>query len=312
MGFIKVTTYGVALSLACLLGVSCDNKAKDTNKVELKNIRETTFTIAILPEQNVFEQKKRYKPLAEYLSNTLNVNVKIKLLDSYGSIYDEIKNKTIDAAFFGSFNYVLTRARADIEPIARPVEIGGNSNYKGIIFTRKDSGLNRDIRTWKGKRISLVHEVTTAGYIFPRWYLKRHGVDNFENYFRKIIFSGSHDAAILAVFKGQADIGAAKDLIFKKLLSENPAIRDEIVVLAESISVPSNSLCVRGDLKNNIKSSLKKTLLTMHNTNNGKTALAALNAERFIETSDSEFDELREMARDIGINIRTYQFRDSR
>jgi phosphonate transport system substrate-binding protein len=301
----------VAITL-CLLAVSCSQKPEDIAKVEPKNIRESAFTIAILPEQNVFEQKKRYRPLAEYLSDTLNVNVKIKLLDSYGSIYDEIKNRTIDAAFFGSFNYVLTRARADIEPIARPVEIGGNSNYRGIIFTRKDSDLNSDIRTWKGKRISLVHEVTTAGYIFPRWYLKRHGIDNFEKYFRRIIFSGSHDAAILAVLKGQADIGAAKDLIFKKLLSENPAIRDEIVVLAESISVPSNSLCVRADLKNNIKSSLKKTLLSMHNTDNGRTALAALNAERFIETSDSEFNELRQMAGDIGIDIRTYQFRDSR
>jgi hypothetical protein len=50
----------------------------------------------------------------------------------------------------------------------------------------------------------------------------------------------------------------------------------------------------------------------MHNTDNGRTALAALNAERFIETSDSEFNELRQMAGDIGIDIRTYQFRDSR
>jgi len=302
----------IILQISLMATACSDREAGDLIKGESKRIKEGTFTIAILPEQNVFEQKKRYRPLAEYLSDTLNVNVKIKLLDSYGSIYDEIKNRTIDAAFFGSFNYVLTRARADIEPIARPVEIGGNSNYKGIIFTRKDSGLNSDIRTWKGKRISLVHEVTTAGYIFPRWYLKRHGIDDFEKYFRRIIFSGSHDAAILAVLKGQADIGAAKDLIFKKLLSENPAIRDEIVVLAESISVPSNSLCVRADLKNNIKSSLKKTLLSMHNTDNGRTALAALNAERFIETSDSEFNELRQMAGDIGIDIRTYQFRDSR
>lgn len=300
------------LAIFLLLLVSCSNTPPEIDKVKPQKIRENTITIAILPEQNVFEQKKRYRPIAEYLSNTLNANVKIKLLDSYGSIYDEIKNKTIDAAFFGSFNYVLTKARADIEPIARPVEIGGSSNYKGIIFTRKDSGLNSDIQTWKGKRISLVHEVTTAGYIFPRWYLKRHGINNFESYFRRIIFSGSHDAAILAVFKGQADIGAAKDLIFKKLLSENPAIRNEIVILAESIEVPSNSLCVRGDLKSEIKSLLKKSLLTMHNTDNGKTALAALNAERFIETSDSEYNKLREMAGDIGIDIRTYQFRDSR
>lgn len=295
-----------------LLLLSCSNTQPGIDAATPQKIRETTITIAILPEQNVFEQKKRYKPLAEYLSNTLNANVKIKLLDSYGSIYDEIKNKSIDGAFFGSFNYVLTKAKAEIEPIARPVETGGHSNYKGIIFTRKDTGLNADVRTWKGKRIALVHEVTTAGYIFPRWHLKKHAINNFDRYFSRIIFSGSHDAAILSVFKGQADIGAAKDLILKNVLSENPAIKDDIVILAGSFSVPANSLCVRGDLKDDIKASLKKTLLSMHNTHDGKTALTALNSVRFIETSDSEFDSLREMAKDIGIDIRAYSFRNSK
>lgn len=295
-----------------LLLFSCTGTTTETDTVKPQKIRENTFTIAILPEQNVFEQKKRYKPLAEYLSDKLGINVKIKLLDSYGSIYDDIKNKTIDGAFFGSFNYVLTQARTDIEPMARPVETGENSSYRGIIFTRKDSGLTVNVKTWKGKKIALVHEVTTAGYIFPRWNLRKHGIKNFEQYFGRIIFTGSHDAAILSVFKGQADIGAAKDLIFEKLLSENPAIKDEMVILARSIAVPSNSLCVRGDLDSSIKDSLKRVLLSMHNTHAGKNALKAMNALRFKETTDSEFDALKEMAKDLDIDIRTYPFRDKR
>ena len=291
---------------------SCTGTVPETDTVRPQKIREKTITIAILPEQNVFEQKKRYKPIAEYLSNALDVNVKIKLLDSYGSIYDEIKNKTIDGAFLGSFNYVLIQARTDIEPVARPVETGENSSYRGIIFTRKDSGLTGDVRTWKGKKIALVHEVTTAGYIFPMWYLRKHGINSFEQYFGRIIFTGSHDAAILAVLKGQADIGAAKDLIFDKLLSENPAIKDEMLILAKSIAVPSNSLCVRSTLDSNIKESLKKTLLSMHNTPKGENALKAMDALRFKETTDSEFDALKKMARDIDIDIRTYPFRDKR
>lgn len=298
--------------ILCLLLISCSQNPEDITKIEPRNIRESTFTIAILPEQNVFEQKKKYRPLAEYLSNALDVNVKIKLLDSYGSIYDEIKNKTIDGAFFGSFNYVLTKARSDIEPVARPVEPDGSSSYRGIIFTRKDKKLTDNIETWKGKSIALVHEVTTAGYIFPRWHLKKYGIKNFEQYFGRVIFTGSHDAAILSVFKGQSDIGAAKDLIFEKLLSENPAIKKDMVVLAKSIAVPSNSLCVRGDLNKKVEESLKRTLLSMHNTPDGKNALKALGAVEFKETRDSEFNELREMAAEIGIDIKTHPFRNRR
>lgn len=302
----------VLLALFLTILLSCSSKPEDIVKVEPKNIKESTFTIAILPEQNVFEQKKRYKPLSEYLSNALNINVKIKLLDSYGSIYDEIRNRTIDGAFFGSFNYIMTKARGGIEPLARPVEPDGNSNYKGIIIARKDSYLTDDVQKWKDRSIALVHEVTTAGYIFPVWYLKKNGVNNFKEHFGRIVFTGGHDVAIMAVLNGQADLGAAKDLILQKMLSENPAIKNDIVILAESVSVPSNSLCVRSNLNVSVKNSIKKALLAMHTTPEGKEALKALGAAKFQETEDSEFDSLRKMAADLGINPGTYPFRHKR
>ena len=308
-----ITVLSFLFSIFILLSLlSCGGSEPKAEQMRSKKIRETSFIIAILPEQNVFEQKKKYKPLTEFLSEKLDVNVKIKLLDSYGSIYDEIRNKTIDAAFFGSLNYVLTKAKTEIEPIARAVEKNGVSNYRGLIFTRKDKGITSDLMTWKNKKIALVHEVTTAGYIFPAWYLKKNGIQHFEQNFSKIVFYGSHDAAIMSVFKGDAEIGAAKDLIFEKLLSENPAMKDDLIILASSIKVPSNSLCVRSDLDDKFKQSLKKILLSLHTMQDGKHALEALNAVKFKETKDEEYDLLRKMTEEIGININTYSFREKR
>ncbi len=297
---------GIKLLLALLpLFVGCGNPSLGTDTLTPKKVREQAVTIAILPERNVFEQKKRYKPLAEYLSEKVNVNVRIKLLDSYGSIHHEITNQTIDGAFLGSFNYVLNRTRTDLEAVARPVEKGGSSGYRGVIFTRKDSGLTSDVQTWRGKKIALVHKVTMAGYVFPVWHLNKQGIQDLNNYFSKIVFLGSHDAAVLAVFKGQADMGAAKDIILQKMLAENAAMKDEIVILTSSVSVPSNTLCLRSGLQNGIKDSLKKSLLSMHDTAGGKAALQALNAVKFIEATDSEFEVLRRMADDIDLDIRS-------
>ena len=50
----------------------------------------------------------------------------------------------------------------------------------------------------------------------------------------------------------------------------------------------------------------------MHDTADGKTALQALNAIRFIETTDSEFDTLRRMADDIDLDIRSAPFWDEK
>jgi len=50
----------------------------------------------------------------------------------------------------------------------------------------------------------------------------------------------------------------------------------------------------------------------MHNTPEGKNALKAMNALRFKETTDSEFNALKRMAKDLDIDIITYPFRDKR
>ncbi len=291
---------------------ACSGAPADSDNLSPPRIMEPLFIVAIVPERNVFEQKKRYKPLARYLSEKLGLNVKIKLLDSYGAIYDEIQNTSIDGAFFGSFNYVLVKTRADIEPVARAVEGAGGADYKGIIFTRKDTGVTGDVESWRRKKIALVHKATTAGYVFPVWHLRKQGITDFNQYFSKLIFAGSHDAVILSVFKGQADIGAAKDSILQKLLLENKAMRDEIIILASSISVPSNSLCLRKGIDRNIKQSLSHALLSMHNAPDGKMALQELNASKFIATLDSEFNALRQMAEDIGVDPRSYPLRDRR
>lgn len=292
------------LVLACLaILLSCTDSTQMPELVKPGPVSGESLTIAILPERNVFEQKKKYRPLADYLSKTLGINVKIKLLDSYGAIYDEIEHGTIEGAFFGSYNYVLAKARADIEPIARPVDAEGKSNYRGIIFTRADSGLTRKAATWKGKRIALVHEVTTAGYIFPKWYLSQQGIGDFKRHFSRIIFAGSHDAAILAVMKGQADLGTAKDTIYTSLLAENPAVQQEMVVLAESIEVPANTLCLRSGLSPALKGGLKRELLGMHMNPDGQRVLAGLGAAAFRETHDSEYDALREMTKALAIDL---------
>ena len=294
--------------ITLILLISCNDNIDTVEKTEKHKIREKTFTIAILPEQNVFEQKKRYKPLAEYLSNKLDMNVKIKLLDSYGSIYEEIIKKKIDGAFFGSFNYALTKARTNIIPVARPVTPDGNSTYTGLIITRKDSRITKEIKTWKGKKMALVHRATTAGYIYPRWLLRKHGFRDMKTIFSRIIFTGSHDTAILEVFKGRADIGAAKNLIFNKVINENPILKNDMVILYESVGVPSNTLCLRDDIDIKLITRIGNILLRMDKDPSGIDALKRLGAAAFISTADEDYAPVYKMAEELDIDLKAYPF----
>lgn len=305
--YMKRTSVVCAIFLALLFFGACSEKRREEKPaVDAKHISTDSFVIALLPAQNVFEQKKRYKPLADYLSRSLGIPVKTKLLDSYDAIYNEMLHKRVDAAFFGSLSYVVMDSKLELEPIARPFKKDGTSTYRGVIFALKGKGITDDVRTWKNKRTALVHKSTTAGYIFPKYHLYKKGVLRFEDYFSKVIYMGSHDASILSVLTGDADIGCASDQIFDRLAGENPLIKEKLLVLARSAPVPANIFGVRKDTDKLLKERLREALMNMEKTPEGKEVLSTLGSVRFIETKKSEFGPVFEMLNTLGLQPDTF------
>lgn len=205
------------------------------------------FVIATIPERNIIRQEERYRPLVEYLSRKLVTKVKIGLrhLSSYEDIVDEFIEGRVSAAFFGSFVYALTQAKVGVEAIAGPVK-DDISQYRGLIFTRKDSGI-KDWKDLKGRSFAMI-KATTAAEVFPKMFFKNHGIENFANYLGEIHYVGSHDMSILKVLNGEIAAGAAKDLIYEKLAREDPRIEREMNILGRSVPVPENALVVRKNI----------------------------------------------------------------
>ncbi|MHB8835861.1 MAG: phosphate/phosphite/phosphonate ABC transporter substrate-binding protein [Candidatus Methylomirabilia bacterium] len=269
------------------------------------------ITIALLPERNVFAQKKRYKPLQEYLSTALNQPVVFKLLDNYQVIFTEILEHRVEGAFFGSMNGAIAQLKGGVEILARPVELSGVSTYHGKIFTKLDSGITRDPKTWKGKRIALVNKVTTAGYLYPLSLLRLSGFKGEpETYFKQMIFTGSHDAAILAVFNGESDFGACKNTVYEEYTKLHPEIQRNLTVLASSSVVPSNGLGVRPDLDPELKRRLREALLTMNTGEDGQRALRQFQAQSFVATGADDYEPVFSMAKQAGLDLRAWPLRE--
>jgi phosphonate transport system substrate-binding protein len=260
------------------------------------------LTIALIPEEDIFEQRKRYNSLANYIGKKLSVDVKLKFLESYGDICKEIVKGRVDAAFFGSFTYAQAHAQTGVEPIARPVWPDGSSTYSGYIFVRKDSGIKgpKDMRE---KRLVLVHKATTAGYIFPLDYFAQQGISDINSYFKKVVFVGRHDYACWSVYIKEADVGAAKNHIFNDLAKSFPKFKQSMLILAESSEVPSNGLAVRRDIESALKLRLKEVLLNLNKSDEGRTVLSEFGAIRFIQTSNEDYRPLYEMLQRLNINL---------
>lgn len=262
--------------------------------------------IGLIPELNVFKQRERFQPLADYLSKKIGVKVKLTIFSKYGGIVERFKTHKMDGAFFGSFTGATAIRELGVEPLARPVNLDGSSTYHGYIFVRKDSGI-KDVKDMRGKRVAFVDKATTAGYIFPMAYFKENGVKDIDKYFREYYFAGSHDAAVYAVLNKKADIGAAKHSVYDRVKRNDPGVEKELIILAESPKVPSNGLCVRKDLNKTIKEKLKNALLNIDRDPNGKVALEKFGALRFIETTASDYQPVFDLMKRAGIGTKNQE-----
>jgi phosphonate transport system substrate-binding protein len=267
------------------------------------------LTIGLIPEQNVFKQFKRYRPLGNYIEKKSGIKITFTVLPRYGNIIESFEKGEMDGAFWGSFTGAMAIKKLDIEFIARPVNLDGTSSYKGYIFVHKYSIIN-SVDRMRHMVIAFVDKATTAGYVFPVAYLRDHGVRNIDTYFKDYFFTGSHDAAIYAVLNKEANIGCAKNTIFDMLAENDPEVKDNLVILTESPEVPSNSLGLKSQIEPALKEKLKKVLLNMESDPDGKVVLQQFGVIRFIETTSDDYKPVLELAEKAGINLKNYKYQN--
>ncbi len=264
--------------------------------------------IGIIPEIDLMSQMERYSPLCKYLGEKLGIEVGVKPLTNYGLIYEEMRDGKIDAGFFGSFVYAMTRARIGIEPLARPVSPDGTSTYSGLTFVRNDSPIKTPAQM-KGKTIALADPITTGSYLAQKEYLARHGIDLDKDL--KIIWAGSHDAAINAVVFKQADIGGAKDLQVARFREKNVMLGTGLRILDETPKdrVPDNALAVRKELDVALRNKLRNVLLNMNKSSEGRAVLARFGASCFVPTKDSDYRSVYRMVKHLKIDLTSYPYK---
>ena len=268
------------------------------------------ITIGLLPEMNVFAQMQRFQPLADYLSQEIGTEVQLSMLSRYGNIIERLRAQKIDAAFLGSFTGALAISQLNVIPIARPINLDNTSTYHGHIFARKDNNISK-ASDMQGKTIAFVERSTTAGYVFPLAWLKKEGVADYTVFFKEYFFAGSHDAAIDAVLNRKADIGTAKNTIYEYYLDNNPLAQEElIIIIASSVPVPSNGLCVMQTVSKETIAKLQAALLGLDKNPAGRQVLKTFRALKFVKTDTTDYGPVRDMAKEAGINLESYHYQN--
>ena len=259
------------------------------------------LTIALIPEKNESDQRRRYRHISSYLAGKLGIRVRLDMVP-YDQMAETLASGEAQAGFFGSYGYVLTHKKSGVIPLARPVWQDGTSTYAGLMVVRKDENI-QTVADMENKKLVFVSKTTSAGYVFPKAYLLQNGVSDVEKYFSSVVYGGSHESAAWAVYSREADVGAVKNHIFNNLKRDDPNFAEQMMVLAKSKDVPSNSFAVSPHLDPRLREKIQELLLSMHVDPQGRKKLIKFGAQKFIVTTDDHYQPCYEMLKNAGINL---------
>jgi len=165
------------------------------------------LVFAVIPAENASGVIGRYTPFTEYLSRTLGTKVTLRVANDYAAVIEGQRAGNIHIGMYGPASFARAlKTGAPVEAFVIEVNDDGTKGYHSVFYVKKDSPYQK-VQDLKGKNLGLVDPNSTSGNNVPRFVLDKMGI-NPEQFFGKVIYTGSHENAIIALQQGTVDMCA--------------------------------------------------------------------------------------------------------
>ena len=162
---------------------------------------------AIVPAENASGVTNRWTPFTEALSKTLGTKVTLRVANDYAAVIEGQRAGNIHIASYGPSSFARAlMTGAQIEAFAIEVNLDGTKGYYSVFYVKKDSPFQK-VEDLKGKNLGLVDPNSTSGNNVPRFALNKMGIKP-EEFFGKVVYTGSHENAVIALQQGTVDMAA--------------------------------------------------------------------------------------------------------
>lgn len=233
-----------------------------------------------------------YKQLMDYIGKKIQKPIELIQRDSYQEVNDLLKQGKIKIAFVCSSPYCILHDEIGMELLAVP-EVSGKKTYRSYIIIRRDSPV-KSLEELEGRSFAFSDPLSNSGYLAPRYMIHKMG-KNSDKFFKKQLFSGSHDNSIKFVAERFVDAAGVDSLIWEYYNKVNPEFTSLTRILAKSEEFGMPPVVVQKDFDNEFKEKIRKILLDMDREPEGKEILDKLLIDRFILGSDKDYDSIRQM-----------------
>jgi phosphonate transport system substrate-binding protein len=231
------------------------------------------ITFAVIPAENGSGVTERYAPFVAYLSKELGIKVTLRVANDYAAVIEGQRAGNIHIGYYGPASFsraLVTGVKTDAFVI--DVNSDGSKGYYSVFYVLAKSQYQK-LDDLKGKNLGLVDPNSTSGNNMPRFKMNQMGIDP-EKFFSQVVFTGSHENAVLALAQGTVDVcanwwNAEDDSNLTRMLNKGMVKstdgtlmkKEDFRIIVKSDLIINSPYAYLDELPDGMKAAIKKAFL---------------------------------------------------
>jgi phosphonate transport system substrate-binding protein len=294
------------------------------------------LVIGFVPSREAGQLVEDIEPLAEYLSEELGIPVRGVVSNDYTGLVTAMQTGQAHIGALPPYGLVQAVDQAGAEIILQS-ERFGSGTYHTQFFTNNPDlycadepeentrivddeevtylncndtarandetpegpvGIEALENVEPGTTVSFVEATSASGYIFPATVFLTQGMNPESDL--NPLFAGSHDASVIAVCEGQAEVGVSFDDARTAAVTDCD-VASEVVVFAYGPEIPNDGVAVSGELPAELRQQIADALMAYAETEEGAEVLDSIyEISAFTEPNLDALEIVRQAVEQLG------------
>ncbi len=284
----------------------------------------TELTLALVPSGDAKKLVDTVKPLETALTSRLGIPVKGVITADYQAAVEAIGSNQAQIGMLPSLQMSQACDKYGAKP-ALQTQRKTKSSYAAQMFTNDPAKYCKDtpapgpngmlycngtasgngpagaeqIAKFKGAKVAMLSSASPAGYIFPVAAMKTQNVAVDDVSPIKVT---ANDASVLAVYKGDAEVGFSYWDAREVVKKDNPDVGQKVVVFALTDEIPNDGVSLSSKLSADWQQKISAAMLDFAKTPDGVAALTAIYQITGLQPADvASLKKTQDAARSIGL-----------
>jgi len=244
------------------------------------------MVFSILPRYFPERLSQMTAPLISYLSQELQVPVKLQLTDNYARYENLVLKGGVDIGFENPLVYINI---ADKHEVLATALQNGRNTFRGLVIARADSPISK-LTDLKGKTVMIVGKTSAGGYLSEKLSLREIGIDVQHDCTLVEAADNHQENVLIAVSIGDVDAGFIQEGAYH--VADEFIRPNSIKKVVETAWLPNYALSVAKTLPQAQKDKIKAAVVKLKEDS---AVMRALEMTGFTSATDADYDVIRRL-----------------